>query len=75
MQLQFPLHFKEKIVERSIDVDRIKQTIRNPDYQVAETDNRILSRKKIDHRTLEVIYVKGSSKNKFIIVTAYWWKK
>ncbi|MBI2673885.1 MAG: DUF4258 domain-containing protein [Candidatus Zambryskibacteria bacterium] len=72
MQLEFPNHFQEKIIERDIDVDHIKQAIRTPDYYAHESEGRVLVRKKIDHRTLEVIYVKGNSKNKFIIVTAYW---
>ena len=75
MDLKFPIHFQEKIIERSVDVDHIKQTIRNPDYQTLKPENRIISRKKIDSRTLEVIYVKGSSKNKFVIITAYYIEK
>ena len=72
MQLQFPIHFREKWIERGFDIDHIKQTIRTPEYQKSTSDNRIIARKKIDQRTLEVIYAKGGSKNKFVIITAYW---
>ena len=72
MELKFPIHFQEKIIERGIDVDQIKQTIRKPDYQTSKPENRILVRKKVGDRTLEVVYAKGGSKNKFIIITAYY---
>jgi hypothetical protein len=73
MQLEFPIHFKEKIVERDdIDVDHIKQVIRNPDYQVLQLGNRIIARKEINGRTLKVVYARGNSKNKFVIITAYY---
>jgi NCAIR mutase (PurE)-related protein len=72
MQLQFPIHIREKWIERGFDVDHIKQVIRHPDYQIPESEGRILARKKIDTCVLEVIYVKGNSKNKFVIITAYY---
>lgn len=72
MQLRFPIHFREKLVERGINVDHVKQAIQNPDYQIPKSEGRILARKRIDTRVLEIIYAKGSSKNKFVIITAYY---
>jgi len=63
------------MMERGIDVDHVKQTMKNPDFTEPTFSGRIIARKKIDKaRTIEVVYYKQGFKgaNDFVIITAYY---
>lgn len=63
------------MMERGIDVDHVKQAIRNPDFTEPIFQGRILVRKEIDKtRVIEVIYYRQGFKgaNDYVIITAYY---
>jgi len=63
------------MVERSIDVDHLKQAIKNPDFTETVFQGRVLVRKRIDEkRTIEVIYYRQGFRDAddYVIVTAYY---
>lgn len=63
------------MVERGIDIDHVKQAVRNPDFTEPKENGRMLARKKIDEkRTIEVIYFKQRFRDNHdpVIVTAYY---
>ena len=75
MKLLFPSHFQLRMMERGIDIDHVKRTIKNPDFTEPTFKGRILARKKIDEkRVLEVIYYMQGFKgaNNPVIITAYY---
>lgn len=75
MNLKFPLHFQDRMFQRQIDVDHVKKAIRSPDTKENSFEGRIKITKKIDHRTITVIYFKEGfidRKNDYIIITAYY---
>ncbi len=75
MKLLFTTHFQARMVERGIDIDHVKQAIKNPDFTKDVYEGKMLARKKIDKkRVIEVIYFRQGFKdaNHPVIVTAYY---
>ena len=73
MKLKLQIHFQQRIVERTIDVDHIKWAIRNPDQTIQSFDDRIVVIKKIDVRKIKVVYVKPKEKeDTYVVITAYY---
>ena len=76
IRLKFPPHAQERIQERGLQIDHIKQAIREPDFTKKVFEDRTLVRKKIDKkRTIEVIYCKEGivrNTNDYLVVTAYY---
>ncbi len=76
IRLKFPEHCKERIQERGLQIDHIKQAIQKPDVVKPAYEGRMMARKKIDkNRTIEVIYCKeGTIKktNDYLVITAYY---
>ncbi|MBI2086796.1 MAG: DUF4258 domain-containing protein [Candidatus Zambryskibacteria bacterium] len=73
MKLKFQIHFQQRIVERSIDVDHIKWAINNPDQTAQSFDDRVVVIKKIDFRKIKVVYIRPKEKdNTYVIITAYY---
>ncbi len=50
----------------------IKLTLKNPGYHGYTFDNKMLARKSIGKKTLEIIYTK--TKNKILIITVYFYE-
>lgn len=71
MKLIFSIHFQQAVIERNISVDHLKKAIREPDESHPIFGGRIVSRKLIDGRILEVVYVRGG-KNEYRIITSYY---
>ena len=73
MKLEFPIHFQQRLIERNIDIDHIKKAIKKPDTTKGIFGGRFVSVKKIDKRTIKVVYspVKGK-KDTYVIITAYY---
>ena len=68
-------HFEERLVERGIDIDHVKQAIARPDWTQTDFQGRIIVRKKIDEsRTIKVVYCKQAAKKSVdpLIITAYY---
>lgn len=74
MRLKITVHAQERIAERHIDVDHIKQVINSPDMKKPDLQG-IKAIKKIGQKTLVVIYSKEGfrdRKDEFLIITAYY---
>ncbi len=75
MKLKFSLHFQERIIERSLNVDHVKAAIRNPDTSEATFEGRRRVTKSIDDKKIEVVYFNEGfrdRKEEYIIITAYY---
>ncbi|MCX6731813.1 MAG: DUF4258 domain-containing protein [Candidatus Parcubacteria bacterium] len=70
MKLKFTNHAKYRILERKIKMSDIKDTLKNPDFYGHTFDNKIVARKLIDGKTLEVVYTK--IKREILIITIYY---
>jgi hypothetical protein len=62
MNLIFTNHAKQRMIERSINLEEVKEAIDFPDYTISK-ENKIESYKKINNKNLKVIY---SKEGKFI---------
>ena len=71
MKLSFSIHFQQGVFERGISIDHLKKTIREPDASYPTFGGRIISRKMVDSKLLEVVYTRGG-KNEYRIITAYY---
>ncbi len=69
MKLKFTNHAKYRILERKIKMDDIKATLKNPDFSGHAFDNKMVAKKLIGGKTLEVIYTK--SKSSILVITIY----
>lgn len=69
MKLRFTHHAQYRMDERGISVSSIKSVLKNPDRTEPVFGAKMLARKNIDGKVLEVIYVKD--KNDFVIITIY----
>jgi len=65
----FTKHAKDRLIERGISEKQIESVIANPDYAGRAFDNKLVARKKIGTKTVEIVYaVEG---NNIIIITCY----
>lgn len=71
MKLSFSIHFQQGVFERDISIDHLKKAIREPNISHSTFGGRIVSRKSVDGKTLEVVYTRGG-KNEYRIITAYY---
>jgi hypothetical protein len=75
MKLRFNPHSRDKILQRDLNVYHIKKAIMEPDYWRIAPLGRILVRKSIDAKVIEVVYYKyefGSRKGDYFVITAYY---
>jgi len=75
MILKFPNHFQERMLERGINIDHLKKAIKNPDSSKNVFEGRVEVTKKVEGKTIKVIYYKEGfrdRKNEYIIITAYY---
>jgi len=68
MKVRISTHAQIRIIERDIDLDKIKKVIREPDSSSAEFGGRVRVSKIVENRNITVIYTKD--KNVFVIITA-----
>lgn len=69
MKFIFTTHAKQRMIERGIKIEQIKDVIELPDYTITK-DGKIEVYKRIDNRTLKIVY----AKNKFIKIITLIWK-
>jgi hypothetical protein len=63
-------HAKYRILERGVSVSEIKIVIKNPDRQKSDKYGMLVARKRVNNKTLEVVFkIQGNS---YIIITAYY---
>ena len=63
-------HAKQRILERNITLEQIKETINFPDYTINK-DGKIESYKRINNRLLKIVHIQ---KGKFIKIITLLWK-
>jgi hypothetical protein len=68
MEVRLSIHAQIRVMERGIDLDKIKKVISEPDHESQLDSGRIKSRKAIEGRDITVVYSKD--KNTFVIITA-----
>ena len=59
-------HSVKRMMERGITLPLIRLTINKPDQMVKETQRKVLYRKRIEERTLDVVMRRN------MLVTTYW---
>jgi len=69
MKLAFTDHAKFRIIERGISVEKIKTTLKNPEYSEKVFGDKYKVGKTFGGKTLEIIYTRN--KNNVVIITAY----
>lgn len=59
---------------RGINIDHVKTAIKDPDFTGPAYEGKILARKAVGEKTIEVIYCKDGFRdtNDYIIITAYY---
>ena len=70
MVIKYSPHAEKRLRQRGILKTQVKLTLSEPDAVLHSDRNRLIARKKLNGKTLEVIYVKESGK--IIIVTLYY---
>ena len=74
-KLKLSTHAQMRLVERTVDVDNVKQAIANPDFRKADSYGTIKVQKKIGNRTMVVVYSNEKfrdRKNEYLIITFYY---
>lgn len=69
------VHFQARLGERNINIDHVKQAIRNPDSKENVFDGKVKVTKEIGGKIIEVIYFKEAFRDKedeYLLVTAYY---
>lgn len=75
MLLKLTSHFQLRMMERNINLDHVKQAIKDPDLLEDAFDEKLKATKEIDGKTIQVIYYKEGFKSKettYIVITAYY---
>jgi len=70
MKIDLSYHAKKRLVERDINLENVKETIEMPDYTISK-GNKKEAYKKINNKTLKVVYFQ---KDKYIKVITLIWK-
>ncbi|MBL7051421.1 DUF4258 domain-containing protein [Candidatus Woesearchaeota archaeon] len=70
MKIDLSYHAKKRLIERGINLEDIEETVEMPDYTVSK-ENKKEAYKKINNRTLKVVYFQ---KDKYIKVITLIWK-
>jgi Domain of unknown function (DUF4258) len=68
MKIRISTHAQIRLIERGIDIDKVKKVISNPDILVPQFEGRFKVSKLLDDRTITVIYTKEN--NVFVVITA-----
>jgi len=70
MEIIFTKHAQQRMLERGIKLEQIKNTIDFPDYTISK-NNKIEAYKRINSQILKIVYNK---KGKFIKIITLIWK-
>lgn len=70
MKIIYSPHAQKRLWERKISKDAVFLTIQSPDQQTLADRGRMIVRKNLGNRILEVIYV--IENNKIIVITLYY---
>jgi len=72
MKLKLTVHFQQRLSERGIEIEHVKQAIRNPELTENVFEGRIVVQKNIGGKTIEVVYFKDGFRDKeeYICITA-----
>ena len=70
MKLEFSKHAKQRMIERGIKLEQIKETMELPDYTIRK-GSKVEAYKNLSNKTLKVIY---SQEDSFINVITVIWK-
>ncbi len=70
MELHFTHHAQYRLHTRNFSIERMKETIRSPDFTELSKDGKIVSIKRFDEGTLRVIY--RINKRVRIIISVYY---
>lgn len=70
MKIKYSPHAKKRLRQRRISKIQVQLTLADPDTTASVDRNRLIARKKLNGKTLEVIYVK--EKDAIIIITLYY---
>ena len=75
MKLKLTQHFQDMMQLRGINLDHVKSAMKLADSTKHTFGGRIVARKTVDGKTIEVIYSKESFKdksNEYLVITAYY---
>ena len=75
MRLKFTLHCQYRLLERSLNIEHIKQAVRNPDKKRGAGEGAIKAWKKIGPQEIVVVYTKDGfrdRKDDYFVITAYY---
>ena len=75
MRLKFTIHCQFRILERTLNVEHIKQAILKPDKKRNAGGGAIKVWKKVDTEEIVVVYSRdgfNNRKNDYFIITAYY---
>lgn len=75
MKLRMSKHFEDRVQDRGLNIDHVKKAIKEPDNKENIREGRFKVEKKIEGKTIRVVYYKEGfrdKKNHFILVTAYY---
>lgn len=75
MRLRFTIHCQIRILERTLNIEHIKQAILKPDRQRDAGEGTVKVWKKIDETEIVVVYSRDGfrdRKNDYFIITAYY---
>lgn len=70
MHIKFTYHAQFRLHERKFTTEQMKSVILNPDFTRQAADGKIVSKKKFNNDTLEVVYI--IKKGVFVIITVYY---
>lgn len=75
MKLKMTQHFQDMIQFRGLNLEHVKQALREPDEKDDVFDGRTRVKKNVDEKVIEVVYYKDKFRDKkeeYIIITAYY---
>lgn len=77
MHLKITNHAQHRLEERGVSMERVKQTLRNPDRIEDAWEGKKIAKKTFGAKVLEIVFYSSPFKDKeeYIVVTAYYLKK
>jgi len=70
VSIKFSDHARKQIKERKIPVNRVNETVKNPERKIFSSRNRKLRQRQFGSKILEVVTITEGSK--ITVVTAYY---
>ena len=72
MSIKFSDHARKQIKERKIPVNRVNETVKNPERKIFSSRNRKLRQRQFGSKILEVVTVTEGSR--ITVITVYYLK-